>query len=99
MQTLELLFLRFNCQAVSLGLLNFRIRFITIRDSINKHEFIHSSVSHVKSQHIQHLVGQYYVVINEYKNKVWRAVLSWIFRARKAWWSHLQARRCSLRAC
>ena len=34
-----------------------------------------------------------------YKNKVWRAVLSWIFRARKAWWSHLQARRRSLRAC
>ena len=24
-----------------------------------------------------------------YKNKVWRAGLSWIFRARKAWWSHL----------
>ena len=35
----------------------------------------------------------------EYKHKVWRAVLSWIFRARKAWWSHLQARRRSLRAC
>ena len=35
----------------------------------------------------------------EYKNKVWRARLSWIFRARKAWWSHLQARRYSLRAC
>ena len=66
MQTLELLFLRFNCQAVSLGLLNFRIRFITIRDSINKHEFIHSPVSHVKSQQIQHLVGQSYVVINEH---------------------------------
>ena len=35
----------------------------------------------------------------EYKNKVWRAGLSWIFRARMAWWSHLQARRRSLRAC
>ena len=35
----------------------------------------------------------------QYKNKVWRAVLSWIFRARTAWWSHLQARRRSLRAC
>ena len=34
-----------------------------------------------------------------YKNKVWRAGHSWIFRARKAWWSHLQARRRSLRAC
>ena len=34
-----------------------------------------------------------------YKNKVWRAELSWIFRARMAWWSHLQARRRSLRAC
>ena len=27
-----------------------------------------------------------------YKNKVWRARLSWVFRARMAWWSHLQAR-------
>ena len=34
-----------------------------------------------------------------YKNKIWRAGLSWIFRARMAWWSHLQARRRSLRAC
>ena len=40
-------------------------------------------------------VGWY---IGDYKNKVWRAMLSWIFRARKAWWSHLQARRRSLRA-
>ena len=31
--------------------------------------------------------------IFSYKNKVWRAGLSWIFRARMAWWSHLQARR------
>ena len=35
----------------------------------------------------------------DYKNKVWRAGHSWIFRARKAWWSHLQAQRRSLRAC
>ena len=34
-----------------------------------------------------------------YKNKVWRAGHSWFFHARKAWWSHLQARRSSLRAC
>ena len=33
------------------------------------------------------------------KNKVWRAGHSWIFRARKAWWSHLQARMRSLIAC
>ena len=37
--------------------------------------------------------------MDPYKNKVWRAGLSWIFRARMAWWSHLQARRRSLRAC
>ena len=30
-----------------------------------------------------------------YKNIVWRAGLSCIFRARKAWWSHLQARKRS----
>ena len=30
-----------------------------------------------------------------YKNKVWRAGHSWIFRARQAWWSHLQAQRRS----
>ena len=35
----------------------------------------------------------------QYKNKVWRAGLFWIFRAQIVWWSHLQARRRSLRAC
>ena len=52
---------------------------------------------HVNFQ--QHSVAFIRLLPQYYKNKVWRAGLSWIFRARKAWWSHLQARRRSLRAC
>ena len=31
-------------------------------------------------------IMKYRVAVYSYKNKVWRAGLSWIFRARMAWW-------------
>ena len=59
---------------------------------------------HVRLLGVVHVhIRRYFLLkskeFEDYKNKVWRAGLSWIFRARKAWWSHLQARRHSLRAC
>ena len=49
--------------------------------------------------HVRYSSHEWFGTWCDYKNKAWRAEHSWFFHARKAWWSHLQARGRSLRAC